>query len=272
MICQLDLSNVIIELPNTIPLPDDYNFIEEVKSLSFEEPQREHQKIHYSCIDNLFENKISLKEFLTSLYSWIGNMYEKAFIGDTSVQKVREQTTFFVEFQKCVSSTTYKNECFILFSGLNIFDHNVIFPLCYQILSALRELYIQKRAENLPNDEFCERFRKRSLDVNSNLTDSALGKIRYVAGYVVAKLRYHNMLKVQRSAFKTSKELLMNYEHGKRCMTVLDSFKASEFSLLDSQCQGSLKETKRKQNISRGLTNVSDDFCFQKLYLRSCHC
>lgn len=105
--------------------------------------------------------------------------------------------------------------------------------------------------------EFCTGLSLRSG--NKELTNTAKGKIRYVGGYVIAKLHYRNSVQVQASAYKTASKDIDKYEHGKRNLQILTCLKTNESSLLESEYLGSLQETKRKQNVNRGLTNIKDN-------------
>lgn len=98
----------------------------------------------------------------------------------------------------------------------------------------------------------------RRFHKDENITDTVHGKIRYIGGFVIAKLWYRNNVKFQRSANRTDKVHVWNYEHGKHCLYILDSLRATEWSLLTSKYSGSLEETRCKQNIGSGLTNITD--------------
>lgn len=96
------------------------------------------------------------------------------------------------------------------------------------------------------------------------------GKIRYIGGYVIAKLKYRNSRIVRHSAFAHGKGNVM--EKCERQKNLLNSLCSSEMDLIDNTTDPeSLLETKRKQNVSGSLCNIQDhtfDF-FRELELKS---
>ncbi|KAH3750424.1 hypothetical protein DPMN_184946 [Dreissena polymorpha] len=56
-------------------------------------------------------------------------------------------------------------------------------------------------SEGLPNDGFSEMFKRQ---VDYDMTDTAKGKVRYIGGYVVAKLIHQTNSTVQQNAFKSA--------------------------------------------------------------------
>lgn len=93
-----------------------------------------------------------------------------------------------------------------------------------------------------------------------SLCDTARGKIRYIGGYVVAKLHYQHKVQVKSTCFKTSAADKHKYDLAKESLVLLDIMKASEITVMASSSDvGSLKETERKQNLNRSLINITDE-------------
>ncbi|KAL4234215.1 hypothetical protein ACF0H5_005868 [Mactra antiquata] len=118
-------------------------------------------------------------------------------------------------------------------------------------MSSLRKEIIRKAAEDLPQDKFLKDASKRQF--YPEMTDTAKGKVRYIGGYIVAKLKHKTNLAVRNCAYKSGRNFVEQYENAKR---TLHSFTSSE--TLVSDYPESLKETARKQNLSRGPTNIND--------------
>lgn len=92
------------------------------------------------------------------------------------------------------------------------------------------------------------------------------GKIRYVSGYVIAKLKHSLSGKIKNSLYVKGKQQQLKYHQNQ--MDILNSLCALYDELQISSCDpDTLHEIKRKQNQREGLTNISDlafNF-FQKL-------
>ncbi|KAH3769899.1 hypothetical protein DPMN_171180 [Dreissena polymorpha] len=110
-------------------------------------------------------------------------------------------------------------------------------------------------SEGLPNAGFSEMSKRK---VDSDMTDTAKGKIRYIGGYVVAKSNHQTYITVQQNAFKFAKDKVEKYELGKRTLKLIHCMKYAESSLQNSDFPESLKETAIKQNINRGLINITN--------------
>ena len=85
--------------------------------------------------------------------------------------------------------------------------------------------------------------------------DAGQGKLRYIAGACIAKSRYHYMKCTRSSLYKLDSMKSVSYIKVKMLEHLIWNAK----SLEASQYKNSLNETKRRQNMSTGLTNISDD-------------
>ena len=86
------------------------------------------------------------------------------------------------------------------------------------------------------------------------------GKLRYLGGWVIAKLKHKKKKFVRQNLYKQNMKAAANkYDKEVR---LLETLTDTESSLLDSSTdQESLIYTKQKQNLRGGLTNISDE-CF----------
>lgn len=94
----------------------------------------------------------------------------------------------------------------------------------------------------------------RSMD---SLCDTARGKIRYIVGYILAKVHYQFTMHVKSTCFKTSAADKQKYDgKGKP-----PSYRYCEITVTTSSSSdvGSLKETERNQNLSKSLTNITEE-------------
>ncbi|KAK3100053.1 hypothetical protein FSP39_013962 [Pinctada imbricata] len=95
------------------------------------------------------------------------------------------------------------------------------------------------------------------IDVNLEISGPGRGKIRYIAGYVVAKLKYRNARTLRNSLFVMDKT--REVSQGEMKMKLLESLSATDCELSDSVDPESLIETRRRQNIAGSLTNVTEE-------------
>lgn len=86
----------------------------------------------------------------------------------------------------------------------------------------------------------------------------ARGKIRYIGGYTIAKLKFRNSRIIQNSLYVKGKEDTLKVAKTKAELFDLITTTYSEISKNTSDIQ-SLQETQRKQNLLEGLCNIDDE-------------
>lgn len=94
--------------------------------------------------------------------------------------------------------------------------------------------------------------------VQRNVTEESYGKIRYVGGYCVAKVRQKYTKQLRSNCYKLKFENQVKYKESCLMLEILDNMSVNESIVSLSQFPQSLIETCRKQNVTRGLTNISD--------------
>ncbi|CAC5408437.1 unnamed protein product [Mytilus coruscus] len=88
--------------------------------------------------------------------------------------------------------------------------------------------------------------------------DAGLGKLRYIAGRCIAKSKYHYMTIGKNNMYKKNKQSCVTDCFLK--VKILDYLTTTYADLLESSSyKESLEETKRKQNLTQGLTDIKDD-------------
>ena len=96
----------------------------------------------------------------------------------------------------------------------------------------------------------------QSRTAYEHLSSTARGKVRYVGGYAVASLRSKY---AKAYLYKTDQHSISTYLDSKKFLEVLDHFQINEQTLNEITSDPErFHETTRKQNIKRGLTNISD--------------
>ncbi|CAC5398510.1 PIF1 [Mytilus coruscus] len=88
--------------------------------------------------------------------------------------------------------------------------------------------------------------------------DAGLGKLRYIAGRCIAKSKYHYMTIGKNNMYKKNKQSCVTDCFLK--VKILDYLTTTYADLLESSSyKENLEETKRKQNLTQGLTDIKDD-------------
>ncbi|CAG2199280.1 PIF1 [Mytilus edulis] len=93
--------------------------------------------------------------------------------------------------------------------------------------------------------------------INMEISAGGRGKIRYIGGYVIAKCRYKLTKTIQNNLFVPG--LVPEVRQLKFRVNILDEMIVSASEITnESIYEETLEETKRKQNLSEGLTNIHD--------------
>jgi len=168
----------------------------------------------------------------------------------------KHRNDYFMKFNKYISSDEYEEKAISL---LKKYQQDVKGP-AFQVLTAvmfhLERSFFTELSTYLQLSE-PEPFQK--LPENIDLAGNA--KLRYVSGYVLAKLKYNLSKKIRNCLYVKGKEVdLSNYQ----CqMNILISLCSSYDELIAStKNPDTLSEVKRKQNERVSLTNISD-FTFE---------
>ncbi|XP_062597523.1 uncharacterized protein LOC134258949 [Saccostrea cucullata] len=161
----------------------------------------------------------------------------------SSSQSVKNWTSFYSSYHSFLQSKEYNSLCKSLFSSRSVND-----LFCGSVATAIRKNIVTSQTEQEPEQPMktCDTF----------ISDFAHGKIRYVGGRAVAKLKYHNTNLVRNDLRNYGK--ILN-QQAKVKVEVLQSIIVSQ---ADVECSTkfprSIIDVKRKQNLSCGLTNITD--------------
>lgn len=158
-------------------------------------------------------------------------------------QTVKNWNSFYSSYHTFMQSPEYNALCKSLFQS-----RNVNYLLCGSIATAVRKNIITSQTPK-ESDQL-----KTSCDIC--ISDFAHGKIRYVGGRAVAKVKYHNTNLVRND--------LRNFgqiynQQAKVKVSLLQTTIVSQADVECSKYSRSIIDVKRKQNLSCGLTNISDN-------------
>jgi hypothetical protein len=135
------------------------------------------------------------------------------------------------------------------------FGTDTIFKLFTNCMFSVQRDILQEIRDRELKETPCQAPR---ISTEKELNSAARGKLRYVAGYVTAKLKYRNSNTIRSSLFVPRKIDVLRLAEMKK--TLMENLTVSESDLLSVTCDPkSLEETSWRQNVSSGLTNISDE-------------
>ena len=167
----------------------------------------------------------------------------------------KQQHEFFVRFNKYLNSDEYRNSAITLLDMYSIKDSGPQFQFLTTLLFHLERKFFEDLSGHL-NLQDPESIKSISVPAE-DLPAPARGKIRYISGYVLAKLKHNLSVKTRNSLFAerdSTKVLELQSQ-----MNILNSLCISYDDLKNSTKDiASLQETRRRQNERESLTNLTD--------------
>jgi hypothetical protein len=160
---------------------------------------------------------------------------------------VKDFTVFWTRFYQHLNTNEYKLSLAALCkcdTMTNVTDAqaHVCTSLALEIFSVLLNLMSQNVAET-----------ETKATQRPPMSADGRGKVRYVGGMVIAKLRYHYMGIVKRSLFRP--EMFDKHHNARDTVELLTSLESQSNVSVDPD---SLNETNRRQNLRQSLLNISD--------------
>ena len=204
-------------------------------------------------VDIVKKNYHSFQGFLSAQQAKVQELLLQSFPPDTEYTE-KNAGVFLKHFHTYMSSDEYKASAI---SVLKIYNVSTTGPE-FQLLSSIM-FHIEKESLNNVRAGLNLQPTQWLLTVptDAQLSAGGRGKVRYIAGYVIAKLRYRISKRVRNLLFAKGKEDILKKMQGQ--MQMLSSLCISYEELLDATTdRESLLETARKQNNREGLTNISD--------------
>ena len=159
---------------------------------------------------------------------------------------------FFNQVHEYTTSLEYIMSCFILLdigTERSFEDEHKI--ICYRITECIREFVIEQKVTELQ----CSSVKVPKRFVR----DASRPRICCVAGYYVAALRKRYTQIKQSKMFSHPKEAQSAFREAKFSINIINLLKEEEHYMKETTTdRESLTDTERKQNVNRGLTNVTD--------------
>ena len=211
------------------------------------------QKLVSDKINLLLEkHETELRIFVTKLFKKISAIYEQVCGGSTADKKIDSKvwTNYFGELYKYSNSTEYHSHVETCFQRKAESDDFVVFSKIFDFVS---HFILESKSSQMKASE------EQPQIPNVYSSDNAgLGKLRYIAGRCVAKCKYHYMEMGRNNMYKPKKQSVVTASFLK--VKIMDHFTATYSELSESSVyKDTLEETRRKQNITQGLTDIKDD-------------
>ncbi|KAH3823811.1 hypothetical protein DPMN_125633 [Dreissena polymorpha] len=248
---------------------DNYDMMKMIEDISFKNPFGTLQPKCNLIISQLDPADPRLLTFIKRIFLKMSNVSKE--LGKDDPKPIAESVLnkFYKTLYEYTVGLQYTMDCLTLFNigTENVFEeeHKIV---CYKMFEYIREFVLQQRVQLLK--ESTMNIYKRTV------TDASRSRIRYVAGYCVAKLRKKYVQVLKSNMFSCSKASQTTFKEARQTLLILNSFKEEEHYLQQMTSHpDSLIDTERKQNIRHGLTNVTDgmfnfflnitELCLQKL-------
>ncbi|XP_069139235.1 uncharacterized protein [Argopecten irradians] len=171
--------------------------------------------------------------------------------------KASKLAEFYTKCQQHQTSAQTKASILLMFHGFpKSVDSKVMSMIAYKLHVDVRTHLLKEKEKHyaISGKDTSQRF----------ITESSRGKVRYVGGYCVAKLR-HKYIKTQMTTqYQIGPLDQHEHEEATNIVKILDHFRVNESSLYrTSDHVETLLETSRRQNSTRGLVfNTGFSVCF----------
>jgi hypothetical protein len=240
-------------------LPQGFDVEVIISKLKYDDPltsiQSEINEI-VSCLSLNQQNVEKVIEFCSQEFTIIYEIMKNSNIDtpDTSAVSVTPDklTLFYSKCHQHQTSTAYKARAFLMVDNIPNISPKAVSHIAYQLTVAVRTFVLKEKEAKYPVAD--RDSHKRTV------TTASLGKVRYVGGFCLAKLRYKHQKIQFNKCYKTSSKDQAQYKKSSVITQILDTMRVSETSLqLHTEHPETLLETAQRQNVSRGLTNITDE-------------
>lgn len=228
-------------------LPIDVQAV--LSDANYPEPETPEQIAVNSSVD-------FLKTHMTDTVAFVRNLWEQitqAFHIDAGITN-KAVTEQYRRFHELLTAPAYRNMVKRLFkseSAPSATESNVAFKIATKVRAAV----VAAVADPIKADA---QEKARSSGKAFPSSAGGEGKIRYIGGWCIGSLCCRKKKQVNHHLF--SKKHISQVTYLNHDVQLLDQLKSTEHLLLaTSQHQESLHETKRRQNLRGGLTNISDE-------------
>lgn len=255
-----DFNNVIASIDRdeqnalNFDIPENFDMKELFAKITFKrEITQSHMRIN-ALLAKLDPENPLLIIFVKKLFFKMSTFIKSLKLDMQNAGSIPESTLAkcFNQVHEYTTSLEYIMSCLILFdigTERSFEDEHKI--ICYRITECIREFVIEQKVTELPSSSV--KVPKRFV------TDASRPRIRYVAGYCVSALRKRYTQIKQSKMFSHSKEAQSAFREAKISINIINLLKEEEHYLKETTTdRESLTDTERKQNVNRGLTNVTD--------------
>lgn len=244
-----DFDNIISAIDfkdNQIELPEELNLDIILEKLKSDEVLTPFQCNVNSILNNL--DKTKYKFFCKREYKRIESLVDKMkFEGPVKCKYIGQ---FYTSIHEHHNSAEFLMSCMLLFENESFTaEHKHI---CFDISVELRKFILSKRSEVYPSSA-------RDLSGRS-VTNASRARIRYIGGYCIAKIRLKLMNKKKALRYSKTVEGQQSYDDAVYATRIVNKLKEDEQFIIGNSIEPeSLLDITRKQNVNRGLTNISDE-------------
>lgn len=218
---------------------------------SFEKPLTHQQKALNTALLFLQTNDGKTQDFATFVWNHLYIIYsslQSGPVGNKNLTKMAKQIEEFVVIDQ------YRDNVAHTFEVKHPSKHQMKAGLC--LVDTLRAHHSSKMVEPM-QEKLIEKAATENLKDGKKMSPAGFGKLRYLGGWCVVTLRYRKKQAVRRNRY--SQKACARVQQLDREVRLLDQIVATESELMETSVdKASLDETKRKQNIRGGLTNISD--------------
>ena len=166
----------------------------------------------------------------------------------------KQMNSFYKAFNDYLNSDLYQQS---VVKVISTYTKSASFGVESQIMTSVMFNIQKNLLQSLASGTQCEPLSEIKT-ISENISSGGRGKIRYIAGYCIAKIKYSLSSSLRSKLFNLKHTV--EVEKLQKQMQLLENVCVSEAEI--SSCTSdreSLEETKRKQNIRESLTNITDD-------------
>lgn len=238
-------SEIENEAGQEIELPFEFS---KVTDLTSEVPQTDKQANVIQLLTELTQNASEFKKCVSIIYKDIDEIIMKN-CGNTTVSKTeaRNWTSFYTDIYTYSTSEKYTMR---IRNFLQRYPTELEFDAFGKIMDKLVEIILEIKTSHITENTVPS---ASAIPVS----DAGKGQLRYIGGRCIAKSKYHNMKTAKNNLYKPKHRQKVNEAFLK--VRFLDFLSARSIDSVDIKYKCTLKETERKQNLSRGLTHITDD-------------
>ena len=262
-----DIDSMLLGIKDTEPtvepepiLPDGFDLEETLNQLKYEEPVHELQEQTNKAVDLLFQQMDSVKRFCSEEFDNTTYMMTDLEINEQDPQPVKADklAKFYKLCKEYTSTLEYRARIELMFfdikreeDGSGPISQQIKSHVAFKLVGAVRQFLLAKT-------ESLYMVHERHVQQRAVTTES-YGKVRYVGGYCVSSLRqYYRRIRAT-NCYKSGVDDQNKYNNAVSKMSILEGFAVHEHILeLHTAFPESLIETASRQNITRGLTNITD--------------